>query len=306
MSLNIFFFNFSELFLVAIYCLLLVKFIIMYTRRIFIKNSSSLALGAAFLSSFAVSGKKTSNPGIQLYTVRKEMMEDAVGTLQKLAAIGIKQIESAASEKGYYYGLKPAEIKKICSDLGMTLRSGHIQLNEKWEQTMADAEISGQEYLICSSMPSHGQTVENYKMVAAAFNKAGKESKKRGLKFGYHNHDFEFEQQDGKILYDVLLENTDPSLVGMELDLGWVVASGNDPFAYFKKHPGRFPLWHLKDMDLVKKESTEFGKGGLDIQKMFDNSQQSGLKYFFIEQEEYSHSPMESMEQNMVYLKKIK
>ena len=278
----------------------------MYTRRIFIKNSSSLALGAAFLSSFAVSGKKTSNPGIQLYTVRKEMMEDAVGTLQKLAAIGIKQIESAASEKGYYYGLKPAEIKKICSDLGMTLRSGHIQLNEKWEQTMADAEISGQEYLICSSMPSHGQTVENYKMVAAAFNKAGKESKKRGLKFGYHNHDFEFEQQDGKTLYDVLLENTDPSLVGMELDLGWVVASGNDPFAYFKKHPGRFPLWHLKDMDLVKKESTEFGKGGLDIQKMFDNSQQSGLKYFFIEQEEYSHSPMESMEQNMVYLKKIK
>jgi sugar phosphate isomerase/epimerase len=278
----------------------------MYTRRMFIKNSSSLALGAAFLSSFAVSGKKTSNPGIQLYTVRKEMMEDAVGTLQKLAAIGIKQIESAASEKGYYYGLKPAEIKKICSDLGMTLRSGHIQLNEKWEQTMADAEISGQEYLICSSMPSHGQTVENYKMVAAAFNKAGKESKKRGLKFGYHNHDFEFEQQDGKTLYDVLLENTDPSLVGMELDLGWVVASGNDPFAYFKKYPGRFPLWHLKDMDLVKKESTEFGKGGLDIQKMFDNSQQSGLKYFFIEQEEYSHSPMESMEQNMVYLKKIK
>jgi sugar phosphate isomerase/epimerase len=143
-------------------------------------------------------------------------------------------------------------------------------------------------------------------MVAAAFNKAGKECKKRGLKFGYHNHDFEFEKQDGKTLYDVLLENTDPSLVGMELDLGWVVASGNDPIAYFKKHPRRFPLWHLKDMNLVKKESTEFGKGGLDIQKMFDNSQQSGLKYFFIEQEEYSHTPMESMEQNMVYLKKIK
>jgi len=278
----------------------------MYTRRKFIQNSSSLALGAAFFSSFEVSGKKTSNPGIQLYTVRKEMMDDAVGTLQKLAAIGIKQIESAASQKGYYYGLKPAEIKKICSDLGMTLRSGHMQLNAEWEQTMIDAELSGQEYLICSSMPSHGQTVENYKMVAAAFNKAGKECKKRGLKFGYHNHDFEFEQQDGKNLYDVLLENTDPSLVGMELDLGWVVASGNDPFAYFKKHPGRFPLWHLKDMNLVKKESTEFGKGGLDIQKMFDNSQQSGLKYFFIEQEEYSHTPMESMEQNMVYLKKIK
>ena len=278
----------------------------MYTRRMFLKNSGSLALGAAFLSSFELSGKKTSNPGIQLYTVRAEMMEDAVGTLKKLAAIGIKQIESAASNKGYYYGLKPTEIKKICSDLGMTLRSGHIQLNDKWKQTMADAELAGQEYLVCSSMPSHGQTVENYKRVSDQFNKAGKECKERGLKFAYHNHDFEFEQEGGKLLYDVMLENTDPSLVGMELDLGWVVASGNDPLAYFKKHTGRFPLWHLKDMDLVKKQSTEFGRGGLDIQKMFDNRQLSGLKYFFIEQEEYSHTPMESMQQNMDYLRSIK
>ena len=278
----------------------------MYTRRMFLKNTSSLALGAAFLSSFELSGKKTSNPGIQLYTVRAEMMEDAVGTLKKLAAIGIKQIESAASNKGYYYGLKPTEIKKICSDLGMTLRSGHIQLNDKWKQTMADAELAGQEYLVCSSMPSHGQTVENYKRVSDQFNKAGKECKERGLKFAYHNHDFEFEQEGGKLLYDVMLENTDPSIVGMELDLGWVVASGNDPLAYFKKHTGRFPLWHLKDMDLVKKQSTEFGKGGLDIQKIFDNSHLSGLKYFFIEQEEYSHTPMESMQQNMNYLQSIK
>jgi sugar phosphate isomerase/epimerase len=278
----------------------------MYTRRMFLKNSGSLALGAAFLSSFELSGKKTSNPGIQLYTVRAEMMEDAVGTLKKLAAIGIKQIESAASNKGYYYGLKPTEIKKICSDLGMTLRSGHIQLNDKWKQTMADAELAGQEYLVCSSMPSHGQTVENYKRVSDQFNKAGKECKERGLKFAYHNHDFEFEQEGGKLLYDVMLENTDPSIVGMELDLGWVVASGNDPLAYFKKHTDRFPLWHLKDMDLVKKQSTEFGKGGLDIQKIFDNSHLSGLKYFFIEQEEYSHTPMESMQQNMNYLQSIK
>ena len=278
----------------------------MYTRRMFIKNSSSLALGAAFLSSFEVSGKKTSNPGIQLYTVRKEMMEDAVGTLKNLAALGIKQIECSSSKKGSYFGLKPDEMKKICADLGMTIRSGHIQLNDQWNQTMAEAELSGQEYLICSSMPSHGQTIENYKKVSDRFNEAGADCKKRGIKFGYHNHDFEFEQQGGKTLYDVLLENTDPSLVNMELDLGWVVASGNDPLAYFKKYPKRFPLWHLKDMDLVKKHSTEFGKGGLNIQQMFDNSKQSGLKYFFIEQEEYSSTPLESMKINMDYLKKIK
>ena len=272
----------------------------------FIKNSSSLALGAAFLSSFEVSGKKTSNPGIQLYTVRKEMMEDAVGTLKNLAALGIKQIECSSSKKGSYFGLKPDEMKKICADLGMTIRSGHIQLNDQWNQTMAEAELSGQEYLICSSMPSRGQTIENYKKVSDRFNEAGADCKKRGIKFGYHNHDFEFEQQGGKTLYDVLLENTDPSLVNMELDLGWVVASGNDPLAYFKKYPKRFPLWHLKDMDLVKKHSTEFGKGGLDIQKMFDNSKQSGMKYFFIEQEEYNFTPIESMKINMDYLKSIK
>ena len=188
----------------------------------------------------------------------------------------------------------------------MTLRSGHVQLNDQWEQTMSDAELSGQEYIICSSMPSSGQTVENYKRVAERFNIAGKACEKRGLKFGYHNHDFEFELQGGRPLYDVLLENTDPSLVGMELDLGWVVASGNDPFAYFSHHPGRFPLWHLKDMDLVKKTSTEFGKGGLDIQKMFDNRKESGMKYFFIEQEDYTHTPLESMQHNMNYLRSIK
>jgi sugar phosphate isomerase/epimerase len=278
----------------------------MYTRRSFIKNSSSLALGAAFLSSFEVNGKKTNNPGIQLYTFRKEMTEDAVGTLKIIAGLGIKQIECSSGKKGAYFGLKPDEMKKICSDLGMTIRSGHVSLNDKWNQTMDEAQLSGQEYLICSSLPSRGQTIDNYKKVSEKFNQAGEDCKKRGIKFGYHNHEFEFEKENGVTLYDVLMDNTDPSLVHMELDLGWVVASGNDPLAYFKKYKGRFPLWHLKDMDLVKMHSTEFGKGGLNIQQMFDNSKQSGLKYFFIEQEEYSSTPLESMKINMDYLKKIK
>lgn len=278
----------------------------MHTRRNFLKQTGTLALGSVMLSSFNLKSKKTDNPGIQLYTVRKEMLEDAAGTLKKLAAMGIKQIESAGSEKGYYYGLKPGEMKKICSGLGMTLRSGHIQLDNKWQQTLDDAVMSGQEYLICSSMPTKGQTVDNYKKVSESFNKAGEASKKLNIKFGYHNHEYEFEQENGKLLYDVLLENTDPNFVCMELDLGWVAATGNDPVAYFNKYPGRFPLWHLKDMDLAKKQSTEFGKGGLDIQKLFDNSGKSGLKFFFIEQEEYSHTPFESMKINMAYLKKIK
>ena len=278
----------------------------MHTRRDFLKQSGTLAMGTMLLSSFDVNGKKTSNPGIQLYTVRKEMLEDAAGTLKKLAALGIKQIESAGSDKGHYYGLTPGEIKKICSGLGMTLRSGHVHLDNKWQQTMEEAVISGQEYIICSSMPSNGQTVDNYKKVAEQFNKAGEACKKLNLKFGYHNHDYEFEQEKGKVLYDVLIENTDPAYVCMELDLGWVVASGKDPLDYFTRYPKRFPLWHLKDMDLAKKHSTEFGKGGLDIKKMLDQSKKSGLKYFFIEQEEYSSTPFESMQHNMKYLRDMK
>ena len=277
----------------------------MYTRRKFIINAGKLSAGAALLSSFGFSDKTLNDPGIQLYTFRDEMLKDPAGTLKKIASLGIKEIESAGSAKGYYYGLKPAEMKKVCTGLGMTLRSGHVQLDDKWSQTMDDAAEAGQEYLICSSMPSRAQTIDNYKKVAEQFNKAGEACKRQHLKFGYHNHDFEFEKEDGKILYDVLVENTDPAVVCMELDLGWVVASGQNPMDYFTKYPGRFPLWHLKDMDLVKKHSTEFGKGGLDIRQLLSNRAQSGLKYFFIEQEEYTSTPMESMTENMEYLKKL-
>lgn len=277
----------------------------MQTRRDFLKNSGTIAAGTLLFPSLISPFKKVDNVGIQLYTFRKEMLADAAGTLKQLAALGIKQIESAGSEKGYYYGLKPQEMKQICTDLGMKLSSGHIHLDNKWQQTMEDAVASGQEYLICSSMPSPGQTVDNYKKTAAAFNKAGEDCKKINIKFGYHNHDFEFEKENGQVLYDVLLNNTDAGLVNMELDLGWVIATGNDPINYFKNHPGRFPLWHLKDMDLTKKHSTEFGKGALNIKEILKQSKLSGMKYFYVEQEEYTHSPLESMKENMDYLKKL-
>lgn len=278
----------------------------MQTRRDFILNTSSVALGAMAFSSFEPVPKKVKNVGVQLYTFRKEMADDALGTLKRIAALGIKQIESARSSKGHYYGLTAKEMKQACADLGMTLRSGHVHIDDKWQQTIDEAAESGQEYLICSTMPANGQTIDNYKKVAATFNKAGEECKKRGIKFGYHNHEYEFESEKGKVLYDVLLENTAADLVYMELDLGWVLVGGKNPLDYFASFPDRFPLWHLKDMDLVKKHSVEFGKGSLDIQQMLKTSKQAGLKYFFVEQEEYTSTPFESMQQNMDYLHKLK
>ena len=278
----------------------------MTTRRNFLFQSGALAASTLIMPSFNVApSKPEKNLGIQLYTFRKEMDADALGTLKQIASIGIKKIESARSAKGHYYGFSPKEMKKVCNDLGMKLVSGHVHLDDDWQQTMDEAAESGQEYLICSTLPSTGQTVDNYKSVADAFNKAGEKCKRMGLKFGYHNHAYEFESENGEVLYNVLLSNTQADLVYMELDLGWVIVSGKDPLEYFKKFPGRFALWHLKDMDMAKKESTEFGKGGLDIAKMLENKQASGVKHIFIEQEEYASTPLESMEHNLSYLKTI-
>ncbi len=278
----------------------------MQTRRGFLFNTGLLATGTILLPSFTSPCKKVINTGVQLYTFRKEILADARGTLKKIAALGIKQIESAKSDKGHYYGLTPKEIKQACNDLGMTLRSGHVHIDDKWQQTINEAAEAGQEFLICSTMPTEGQTIDNYKRVAEAFNKAGEECKKLQLKFGYHNHAYEFETDNGQVLYDVLLNNTDANLVNMEMDLGWVIVSGKNPLDYFNTYPGRFPLWHLKDMDLQKKQSTEFGKGGLAIVQMLKHSKQAGMKYFFIEQEEYASSAFESMRYNMDYLAKLK
>jgi len=277
----------------------------MRTRRDFLIQSGAITLSTTLLPSFTLHSAKPKGLGVQLYTFRNEMMKDAVGTLKQIASIGITKIETAGSSKGYYYGLQPKEMQDICNDLGMQLVSGHIHLDDNWNNTLEQAIASGQEYLICSSMPSRGQTVDNYKTVAEAFNKAGEDCNKAGINFGYHNHEYEFESENGQVLFDVLMDNTSADLVHMELDLGWVIVGGKDPLDYFRKYPGRFPLWHLKDMDMQEKQSTEFGKGGLDISAMMENQKASGVKHIFIEQEEYANGPMESMEHNMEFMKKF-
>ncbi|MGB5385317.1 MAG: sugar phosphate isomerase/epimerase [Eudoraea sp.] len=277
----------------------------MQSRRDFLLRSTVFTTGSLLLPSFTYAPIKTQRYGVQLYSFRNEMAKDAIATLKQIASLGFKEIETARSQKGHYYGLGPAEMKSVCDDLNMNLKSGHVHLDDKWQQTMEEAVESGQEYLICSSMPSNGQNVDNYKKVAEEFNKAGEACKKLNLKFGYHNHEYEFETENNQVLYDVLLSNTEADLVHMELDLGWVVVAGKDPLDYFKKYPGRFPLWHLKDMDMNKKESTEFGKGGLDIPAMMNHKKASGVKHIFIEQEEYANNPLESMKHNMAYLNKL-
>jgi sugar phosphate isomerase/epimerase len=299
------------------------------TRRNFLKTSAFLAAGSLLLPKLVRSATpanpRTALPllsstgpstglspfrhvkdiGIQLYTVRTEMLADAVGTLKKVAQVGFKELESARSDKGNYYGLKPKEIRKICDDLGMRLRSGHIHVDNDWQKSLEEATETGQNFIISAVLPSQGQTVDHYKQSAEAFNKLGEQCKKAGLHFGYHNHDSEFATENGTVLYDVLLKYTDPSLVTMEMDLGWVVAAGHDPFQYFSAYPGRFPLWHLKDMDKVQRRSVEFGQGKVDIKGLLQHARQAGMKHFFLEQEEYAHSAFESIQIDYDYLAKL-
>jgi sugar phosphate isomerase/epimerase len=141
----------------------------MKTRREFLQQTGAVALGSVLLPSLDLSFRKIKNPGIQLYTFRKELLADATGTLKQIAGLGFKQIESAGSEKGGFYGLKPKEMKKVCAGLGMTLRSGHVHVDDKWKETIDNAVESGQEYMICSSLPLKGQTVDNYKKGGRVF-----------------------------------------------------------------------------------------------------------------------------------------
>jgi len=274
------------------------------TRRDFIKSAGALAAGAALMS-VSAEAMPVQNVGIQLYSVRKDMLADATGTLKKLAAIGYKNLESAGSEKGSYYGLQPKEFKKIATELGMTLLSGHVHIGSDWQKTVDEAAEAGQTYLICSTMPANGQTVDNYKHCADIFNTSAAVANKSNLIFGYHNHEYEFEKENGQVLYDVLLTQTDPAKVKFEMDLGWLIVTGNDPAAYFNKYPGRFPLWHLKDMNKTAKHSTEFGKGDINLKDLLAQAKKSGMKNYFVEQEEYTLAPLEAMQYDLDYLRKL-
>ena len=277
----------------------------LYSRRKFLSTTAVAGSALAISSQLAYSKIKERALGIQLYTFRDQMQSNPLKTLEEIASLGIKKIESARSQKGHYYGLKPREMQTACASLGMQLVSGHVLLDTAFDRTLEEAMEAQQAFLICSSLPTKGQTVDNYKRVAEAFNKAGEKCRAAGIRFGYHNHEYEFESENGIVLFDVIMDETDPYLVNMELDLGWVIIAKKNPLDYFKKYPGRFPLWHLKDMDIVKKQSTEFGKGGLDISEMLAHQKDSGVEHIFIEQEEYASTPFESIQYNMRFMKTL-
>jgi sugar phosphate isomerase/epimerase len=257
--------------------------------------------------------------GLQLYSVKDVLEKDLKGTLQQLADIGYKEAESYPGTKGHYYGMEAKAFGDMLRDMGITLVSSHVGSGNKdskpgaWQQATlmqnfpeltAKAAETGQKYITCSSLDgSLRKTTDDLKRVAELFNKSGETAKKAGLQFAYHNHAFEFEKVGNVMVYDYLLQNTDPELVKYEMDLFWVVNGGQDPLAYFKKYPNRFPLCHVKDMSKEDKtKNTEVGSGTINYKQILKAAKDAGMKHYLVEQESFTRPSIESMRINYNYL----
>lgn len=290
----------------------------MSSRGSFIKSASLLTAGTFFEPKFFKPA--TQYIGLQLYTVRDAMQSDPAGTLAKVAKLGYNSVEGATytgSEK--FYGMDAASFLKLLKQNGLIMPSSHYRLGEEktnnepvqgtmlhgWDKAVDNAAAAGIKYMVCAYLSEAERGgLDHYKYVAEQLNKAGERCKKSGIKLCYHNHAFEFDAQDGKLPYDILLNDTDKNLVKMELDLYWVSKAGKDAVDLFNQHPGRFPLLHMKDMDKTpEKNFTEVGNGTIDFKRILANANKAGLKYFFVEQDKTPGDPFDSISKSIAYIK---
>ena len=280
-------------------------------RRTLLKNLAGALGGAVLLNNMSPHGraegrKKLSRIGLQLYTVRRDLERDFEGTLRKVAALGITEVEFAG-----YFGQKAEQIKKLLKNLGLASPSAHIDtaaLRGGLAKAIDDAKIIGHKYLVLGYLPEEERkSLDDYKKLVELLNKAGEECQKSDLQFAYHNHDFEFKTLENKIPYDLILAETDARNVKIELDLYWISKAGFDPLAYFEKYPKRFPLVHVKDMDATPKKSfTEVGRGTVDFKKIFAKGGAAGIRHYFIEQDQTPAAPLKSVEISLKYLKELR
>ena len=297
------------------------------SRRNFLKTSVLALTGASFLTknAFASSSKPTELLGLQLYCVRDEMKLDPLGTLKQLAAIGYKNVEHANYVDRKFYGFTALEFKKILKDLGLNMPSGHTVMGkghwdgvkkdftDAWKYTIEDAATMGQKFVISPWLDASLRTTyDDLLKQMEIFNKSGELCKKSGMKFGYHNHDFEFSQKlNDKTVYDIMLKNTDPSLVMQQLDIGNLYNGGAKAIDIVRQYPGRFESLHVKDEITVtggheKFESTILGAGIVSVREVIDLCRKSGgTTDFIIEQESYQgKTPIACMKEDYDIMKK--
>ncbi len=256
--------------------------------------------------------------GLALYTVRDDMSKDPKATLQTVADIGYKNVEAAGYKDGKYYTMSPEDFKNYLNELGLTPISTHqsdVSLDNA-DVSFADAKAAGFEYFVVPIPPMgmfkyYSETKSmgmegGAEKLANILTTLGKKCDAAGLKLLYHNHDFEFmKDKDGVVTIDYLLENTDPKYVNFQMDLYWVTKAGADPVAYFNKYPKRFKLWHVKDMD-DQGRFAPVGNGKIDFSRIVKEKEQSGMMYYFVEQDKtFNMKPLEAIQVSHDALKKI-
>jgi sugar phosphate isomerase/epimerase len=280
------------------------------SRRDFIKNTAFVVAGSTLLSNeLFASPKKIGRVGVQLYSVRDAMKNDPKGSLKKLSDMGYLHVEHANYIDRKFYGYSAKEFKKILGDLALQMPSGHTVMTahdwdtskndftDKWKYTIEDAAAVGQRYVISPWLDeSLRHDMDGLKRFMDQFNKCGELCKKSGMKFGYHNHNFEFSTKVGDSdLYDYILKNTDPDLVAQQIDIGNMLGAGGIAMDLLKKYPGRFELMHVKDeiksdtgQGMDGYDSTILGTGVMPVKEIVKAASKiGGTSQFIIEQESY-------------------
>jgi sugar phosphate isomerase/epimerase len=246
---------------------------------------------------------------IQLYSVRDDIKADYTGTIAAVAEMGYTGVEAAGYNDGKFYDMSPADFKKSIEDAGMTVLSSHAgrpladpAADTNWEETWAwwDTAIqahkeAGMKYLVVAWIPTP-KTLVDLQAYCDYFNQIGEKCNAAGIRFGYHNHNFEFTEIEGEMMYDYMINNTDPDKVFYQMDVYWVGQGGQDPVTYMNKYPGRFEILHIKD-------ELEIGKSGqVDFEAIYNNAEVAGAKYMVVEVERYTGTPLDGVKESYDYL----
>jgi sugar phosphate isomerase/epimerase len=282
------------------------------SRRSFLYELAAIGVGAGVMSAcsraIGAAGVRPAGAdmiGIQMYTVRDQLQTDFEGTVTKIANIGYRNLEFAG-----YYNRTPEQVRALLDRLQIVSRSSHIGAPLMRQDPAAQIRIAktiGQDYITIPSYNFGREGLGGWRKGVAEFNQWGAMCRDAGLKLAYHNHNFEFAPLEGTTGYEILQNEVDPKLVDFELDLYWANFAGQDPLALFAKHPGRFAMWHVKDMVVTddKKGMSPVGKGTIDFKSYFAHAQQSGLKHFFVEHDsaaQYPGGSLASIEASYQYL----
>ena len=267
---------------------------------------------AAFIGSGMVSctpPKPQKEVGLQLYSIRDDMKNDAKGTVAKVGAMGYKFIEAAGYGDGKIYGMEPAEFKALCDANGLNFLSAHCGQAVPdsagwaasmawWDTCIAAHQAAGVKYIVQPFMDKVGyESLAGLQRYCDYFNTVGEKCNAAGIRFGYHNHSGEFADLEGQTIYDYMLKNTDPAKVMFQMDLYWITEGGKNAVDYFKAYPGRFELWHVKDLRELGGADAK-----MDFKPIFENAAQAGMKHFIVEVEEFNSNPIDGVKQSLDFL----